>query len=155
MTSTDLRSREQTGGLPASIDDIIENFEILDEVDDRYRYLIELGRMLPPLPEEARSEANRVRGCVSQVWLATRTEPGFDGKPLIHFAGDSDALITKGIVAILLVFFSGLPAEEILSRDALALFSRLNLSEHLTPQRSNGARAMVERMKADARASLG
>jgi cysteine desulfuration protein SufE len=137
-----------------SIDEIIGNFELLDEWDDRYRYIIELGRSLPELPEEARTEANKVQGCASQVWLETKVRPnGADG-PVLTFVGDSDAHIVKGLIAILLAFYSGRTAREILSRDATALFTQLGLGEHLTPQRSNGFRSMVERIRRDAQAAL-
>ncbi|HVG51029.1 MAG TPA: SufE family protein, partial [Xanthobacteraceae bacterium] len=126
----------------------------LDEWDDRYRYIIELGRSLPALPDEARSEANKVRGCASQVWLKTRIEPNGAAGPSLHFRGDSDAHIVRGLIAILLALYSGKAAREILSADAIAVFEELGLKEHLTPQRSNGFRAMVERINADAREAL-
>ena len=94
-----------------TIDEIIENFEFLDDWDDRYRYLIELGRTLEPLPEEAHNEANKVRGCASQVWLQTSVAPGPDGEPVLHFLGDSDAHIVRGLVALTLTFFSGRTAQ--------------------------------------------
>jgi cysteine desulfuration protein SufE len=137
-----------------TIDDIIDNFELIEDWDDRYRYLIELGRDLPPLSDTDRSEANKVRGCASQVWLATSVERGLAGEPLLRFAGDSDAHIVRGLIAILFALYSGRPAQEILSRDAGEVFERLGLREHLTPQRSNGFRSMVERMRADSRAAL-
>jgi cysteine desulfuration protein SufE len=136
-----------------TIDDITENFALLDEWDDRYRYVIELGRMLAPLPEAARSEANKVQGCASQVWLSTTV--GLDkNEPVLSFVGDSDAHIVRGLIAILLAVYSGKPARDILSTDAIALFDRIGLREHLTPQRSNGLRSMVERIRSDARAAL-
>jgi cysteine desulfuration protein SufE len=137
-----------------TIDDIIENFEFLDEWDDRYRYIIELGRGLPDLPEDARTEANKVRGCASQVWVKTDTRPNGPEGPALEFRGDSDALIVRGLIAILFALYSGKPAREILATDAIAVFEKLGLREHLTPQRSNGFRAMVDRIKADARAAL-
>jgi cysteine desulfuration protein SufE len=137
----------------AAIDEIIDNFSVLDDWDDRYRYVIELGRMLAPLPEPERNEINKVQGCASQVWLDTRVEPDAAG-PTLSFVGDSDAHIVRGLIAILLALYSGKPAREILSTDAVALFDRLGLREHLTPQRSNGFRSMVERIRADARAAL-
>jgi cysteine desulfuration protein SufE len=137
-----------------SIDEIIGNFELLDEWDDRYRYIIELGRTLPPLPDRARSEANKVQGCASQVWMETVVKPDGTGGPVLSFAGDSDAHIVKGLIAILFALYSGQPAKEILARDAVALFNQLGLGEHLTPQRSNGFRSMVERIRRDAQAAL-
>ena len=137
-----------------AIDEIIDNFTLLDEWDDRYRYLIELGRTLSPLPEDARNAANKVQGCASQVWLATSVRPnGADG-PVLAFEGDSDAHIVRGLIAVLFALYSGKPAREILSTDAVALFDRLGLREHLTPQRSNGFRSMVERIRRDANAAL-
>jgi cysteine desulfuration protein SufE len=138
----------------AAIDDIIENFSVLDDWDDRYRYVIELGRTLAPLPEAARTQANKVQGCASQVWLDTRITPGGAAGPALSFVGDSDAHIVRGLIAILLTLYSGRPAREILDTDAIALFEQLGLREHLTPQRSKGFRSMVERIKADARTAL-
>jgi cysteine desulfuration protein SufE len=136
------------------IDEIIDNFSVLDDWDDRYRYLIELGRELPPLAEAAHNDANKVQGCASQVWLDTRVrQDGADG-PVLVFAGDSDAHIVRGLIAILFAIFSGQHANDILKTDALALFERMGLREHLTPQRSNGFRSMVERIRADARGAL-
>ena len=135
------------------IDEIIDNFSLLDEWDDRYRYVIELGRRMRPLPELHRIEANKVQGCASQVWLATTA--CFDGdQAVLNFCGDSDAHIVRGLVAILLAVVSGKQASEILAADPIALFDRLGLREHLTPQRSNGFRSMVERIKSDARTAL-
>jgi cysteine desulfuration protein SufE len=126
---------------------------MLDDWDDRYRYLIELGRELPPLAESAHNEANKVHGCASQVWLDTNVRPnGADG-PVLTFAGDSDAHIVRGLIAILFAVFSGKTARSILATDALALFEKMGLREHLTPQRSNGFRAMVERIRAEANAA--
>ena len=137
-----------------SIDDIIENFSLLDDWDDRYRYVIELGRELTPLPDAARTDSNKVQGCASQVWLSTDVKPDGKDGPVLTFAGDSDAHIVRGLIAILFAFYSGKPARAILADDAIALFNRLGLREHLTPQRSNGFKSMVERIKADARTAL-
>jgi cysteine desulfuration protein SufE len=137
-----------------TLDEIIDNFALLEEWDDRYRYVIELGRGLTPLTERDRAEANKVQGCASQVWLATTVRPNGAGGPVLTFSGDSDAHIVRGLIAILFAMYSGKPAREILSADAIALFERLGLREHLTPQRSNGFRSMVERIRADARAAL-
>jgi cysteine desulfuration protein SufE len=137
-----------------TVDEIIADFSLLEDWDDRYRYVIELGRALVPLAAEAHNEANKVQGCASQVWLATRVTPDGTGGPVLTFVGDSDAHIVRGLIAILLTIYSGKPAREILGTDAVALFERLGLREHLTPQRSNGFRAMVERIKADAQAAL-
>jgi len=136
------------------IAEIIDNFSILDEWDDRYRYLIELGRELPALAAAAHNDANKVQGCASQVWLDTTVLPNGAAGPVLTFAGDSDAHIVRGLIAILFSIFSGKPAKDILSTDALSLFEQMGLREHLTPQRSNGFRSMVERIRSDARAAL-
>jgi cysteine desulfuration protein SufE len=144
----------QDEGSMADIDDIIDNFSLLDEWDDRYRYLIELGRDLPPLAAEAHNEANKVRGCASQVWLDTSVRPNGAGGPVLTFVGDSDAHIVRGLIAILFAMYSGRSAKDILATDAVALFEKMGLREHLTPQRSNGFRSMVDRIHSDARAAL-
>jgi cysteine desulfuration protein SufE len=138
----------------ADIDEIIDNFSLLDEWDDRYRYLIELGRELPPLAAEAHTDANKVQGCASQVWLGTSVRPNGASGPVLTFEGDSDAHIVRGLIAVLFAMYSGRSANDILTTDAIALFERMGLREHLTPQRSNGFRSMVERIRADARAAL-
>ncbi len=133
------------------IDEITGNFAFLDDWEDRYRYLIELGKALPPLPDPLRTEANKVRGCASQVWLVstvTRDAP----EQRLTFEGDSDAHIVRGLVALLLTLYSGHTASEILAIDAASLFARLGLNEHLTPQRSNGVVSMIARIRADAAA---
>jgi len=137
-----------------TLDEIVDNFSLLEEWDDRYRYVIELGRALSPLAERDRTEANKVQGCASQVWLATTVHPNGQGGPMLTFFGDSDAHIVRGLIAILFAMFSGKQARDILSTDAIAVFERLGLREHLTPQRSNGFRSMVERIRADAQAAL-
>jgi cysteine desulfuration protein SufE len=138
----------------AEIDDIIGNFALLEDWDDRYRYLIELGRELPPLPAAAHNDANKVQGCASQVWLDTRVRPNGPGGPVLTFAGDSDAHIVRGLIAILFALYSGKSARDILASDAIDLFETIGLREHLTPQRSNGFRSMVERIRSDASAAL-
>jgi cysteine desulfuration protein SufE len=137
-----------------TIDEIIDNFAVLDDWDDRYRYVIELGRELAPLPDAARNDANKVQGCASQVWLSTKVKPNGAAGPVLTFEGDSDAHIVRGLIAILFAYYSGKPARDILDADAIALFNRLGLREHLTPQRSNGFKSMVERIKSDARSAL-
>ena len=137
-----------------ALDQIVENFALLDEWDDRYRYVIELGRTLPPLAESAHIDANKVRGCASQVWLVTHVKPDGSAGPILKFEGDSDAHIVRGLIAILFAVYSGKSAREILAVDALSLFDRLGLRENLTPQRSNGLRSMVERIRAEAKAAL-
>lgn len=138
-----------------TLDDIRADFALLDDWESRYRYIIELGRTLPPLPEEARTEANKVRGCASQVWLVSRAKcdrPG--GETRLFFEGDSDAHIVRGLIAILFALYGGKTPEAILSTDPRPLFAALGLSEHLTPQRANGLAAMAERIRAEARAAL-
>ena len=138
--------------MTTSLDDIVANFELLDEWDDRYRYLIELGKGLEPLSEAAHNDVNKVRGCASQVWLDVHREGGPGPQTRLHFLGDSDAHIVRGLVALALAIFSGRPASEILATDAFAIYEKLGLAAHLTPQRSNGVRAMIDRIKNDARA---
>jgi len=136
------------------IDEIIENFSVLDEWEDRYRYLIELGRGLEPLTEEEHAPQNKVRGCASQVWLITKTQ-GSGRDAVLTFRGDSDAHIVRGLVAVLFVLYSGKNAGEILALDEKAAFAKLGLDSHLTLQRSNGLASMVARVKADASAAVG
>jgi cysteine desulfuration protein SufE len=138
----------------ADIEEIVDNFAALDDWDDRYRYLIELGRELPPLSEAAYNDTNKVQGCASQVWLDTTVRPNGAGGPVLTFEGDSDAHIVRGLIAILFAIYSGRPARDILVTDAVKLFESMGLREHLTPQRSNGFRSMVERIRSDARAAL-
>ena len=135
------------------IDDLKADFELLDDWEERYRYVIELGKELPPFDEAARSAANKVRGCASQVWLVSRAS-GDPRNPVLIYAGDSDALIVKGLIAIAFMLFSGRGARDILATDAVPLLRELGLDAHLTPQRSNGFAAMIGRIKADARAAL-
>lgn len=138
--------------IPMTLENILANFQLLDDWEDRYRYVIELGRALPPLPEAARTEANKVRGCASQVWLATQVNGATAGAtPRLSFKGDSDAHIVRGLIAILFAIYSGRRADEIVRIDAEGVFRRLGLAEHLTPQRSNGFASMVERICTDAR----
>ena len=136
-----------------ALDDIRSDFALLEDWEDRYRYVIELGRALPPFPEALRTDANKVRGCASQVWLAT--EPISDHRSqsrTLAMQGTSDALIVQGLIAVLFALYAGKPVPEILATDAQAMFAELGLKDHLTPQRSNGLASMVERIRADARA---
>ncbi len=142
-----------TAQAATKLDEIIENFDYLEEWEDRYRYVIELGRGLEPLDAAAYCDQNKVRGCVSQVWLVTSVARAADGSPVLYFKGDSDAHIVRGVVAILLALYSGQTASEILGTDAHGLFDKLGLLAHLTPQRANGVRAMVERIKQEARSA--
>ena len=132
-----------------TIADIREDFALLDSWEDRYRYVIELGRQLPVMPDSLKTDANKVRGCASQVWLATRTIP-CDASAVMSMQGDSDAHIVRGLVAILFAIYDGHTPDEILKINAVAEFASLGLKEHLTPQRSNGFASMVERIRVDA-----
>ena len=131
------------------IQTIRDDFAFLDDWEDRYRYVIELGKAMPDLPEEFRTDTNKVRGCASQVRLVTRTE-GNPDDPVMTFRGDSDAHIVRGLVAILLAAASGRKASDLADLDAGLLLDELGLGEHLTAQRANGLRSMVERIKAEA-----
>lgn len=133
------------------LDDLAQEFDLLGDWEERYRYVIDLGRELAPLSDGERSEANKVRGCASQVWLDSRRDGGPGPQTLLHFRGDSDAHIVRGLVALALAIYSGRSASEILETDAFAIYEKLGLAAHLTPQRSNGVRSMIERIKSDAR----
>jgi cysteine desulfuration protein SufE len=137
-----------------TIDEIRENFALLDDWDDRYRYVIELGRTLEPMSEAEHSAANKVQGCASQVWLSKRIDRNNGNEPVLNYLGDSDAHIVRGLIAILLTLYSGHTPQQILSTDAIALLDEFGFREHLTPQRSNGLRSMVERIRSDARQVL-
>jgi cysteine desulfuration protein SufE len=136
-------------GIDGALADLMDEFEVLGDWEERYRYVIELGRELAPLAETERSETNKVRGCASQVWLVR--DPGPDGR--LKFRGDSDAHIVRGLIAILMRLFSGRTPEEILAFDAPAAFARLGLTGALSQQRSNGLGAMAERIRREARAA--
>jgi cysteine desulfuration protein SufE len=130
---------------PKAFEDISENLQFLDDWEDRYRYLIELGQALPPLREEERTEANKVRGCASQVWLVSEREGD-----VMHYRGESDAHIVRGLVAVLIALYSGLSVGDVARTDAIAIFDELGLREHLSTQRSNGLAAMVKRIRTEA-----
>jgi cysteine desulfuration protein SufE len=132
---------------PQPFRDIEENLSFLDDWEERYRYLIELGQALPPLAPEERNAANKVHGCTSQVWLVSER----DGATL-RYRGESDAMIVRGLVAVLIALYSGRPAAEIAETDAIAILDALGLREHLSTQRSNGLVAMVNRIRGEARA---
>jgi cysteine desulfuration protein SufE len=129
-----------------NVDELVEAFAALGEWEERYRYLIELGRKLPPLPEAERTEANKVRGCMSQVWLASTLAPG--PPPRLELRGDSDAHIVKGLIALLFKLYAGRTPREMLALDPGAVFERLGLESHITMNRRNGFYAMVERIRA-------
>jgi len=138
----------------STVEEITDDFALIDDWEERYRYVIELGRSLDPLPEDAHNDTNKVRGCASQVWLETTIQPSGSDGPVLTFRGDSDAHIVRGLIAIIMATYSGKTARAILATDALGLFQQLGLTEHLTPQRSNGVRSMVERIRRDATNAL-
>jgi len=135
--------------MPQNIQDMMDDFSFLDDWEDRYMHVIELGRSLAPLSDEERNASTKVNGCVSQVWLVLEVEKA-GSNPVLKFRGDSDAHIVKGLVAVALTIFSGRTAQEIVDIDAAGILSGLGLEEHLTPQRSNGLHAMIGRIKRDA-----
>lgn len=135
-----------------SLQQIIDDFAYLDEWEDRYRYVIELGKQLPDLPESEKTAEHKVQGCASQVWLVSETGEG--GDPAMIFRGDSDAHIVRGLVAIVLAVYSGHKASEIASTDAIDIFNRIGLVEHLSSQRANGLRSMVKRIRDEASRAL-
>jgi len=137
-----------------SIGEIEDNFDLLDDWEDRYRYVIELGSGLAPLSEAEHAPQHKVRGCASQVWLISNVDNDGANGPRLTFRGDSDAHIVRGLIAILLAVYSGKPAREIVTLDAEALFARMGLKDHLTQQRSNGLASMVERIRSDAARAL-
>lgn len=128
-----------------TLDELAETFELLGDWEERYRYIIELGRQLPPLPAEDHNEQTKVRGCMSQVWLTHRVEPG--SPPRLVFGGDSDAHIVKGLIAVLFELVSGRTPQQILALDIGSAFERLGLESHISMNRRNGFYAMVERIK--------
>ena len=132
-----------------SLETLLADFDLFDDWEDRYKYIIELGNTLEPLSAEEHCDDNKVPGCVSQVWLVTEKQTD-----TLRFRGDSDAHIVRGLVAILLDLYSDRPSADILAFDARAAFEKMGLGEHLTPQRSNGFYAMVQRIRNDAAASL-
>jgi cysteine desulfuration protein SufE len=132
---------------------LLSDFEVLDDWEDRYRHVIDLGRDLPELPVEDHAAKNKVMGCASQVWI-TSSVSGPAADPIVSFSGDSDALIVKGLIAIAFMIYSGRPAREIVATDAAPILAQLGLREHLTPQRSNGFASMIQRIKSDAAAAL-
>ncbi len=137
--------------MTATIDDLIETFDLLgDDWEERFRYIISLGKELPSMPDEAKTEENRVQGCQSQAWLICREMP----EHKLEFLADADAFIVRGLIAILLRAFSHRSPEEILAFDIEGLFTKLGLDRQLTPARSNGLHAMVKKIRGLARTSL-
>ncbi len=138
-------------GTKQTFDEIAENLSFLDNWEDRYRYVIELGDALEPILEAERNDANKVNGCVSRVWLVTETNK-HNNQTILSYRGDSDAMIVKGLVAILIALYSGQSARKITDTDAIKIFDEMGLREHLTSQRANGLVAMVNRIRAEAKA---
>jgi cysteine desulfuration protein SufE len=138
--------------IDVSLERIERGFQLMQNWQDRYRYLIQLGGKLEPLPEELKVEEHRVKGCTSNVWLIS--EPSYDDPPRLRFRADSDAQIVKGLVALLMIMYSDRTPEEILGVDARSILDRLELQAHLSPSRSNGLFAMVERIRTEAAQAL-
>jgi cysteine desulfuration protein SufE len=134
-----------------SIDDLVEDFELFEDWEERYRYIVDLGKKLPPMPEEEKIEDNKVRGCMSQVWMTSQVDDSTNPSTL-SFRADSDAFIVKGLIAILLELYSGRTPQEITELDATEALTRLGLESHLSPNRRNGFVAMVGRIKSEAQA---
>ena len=134
-----------------SLDDLVEDFELFEDWEERYRYIVDLGKKLPPMTEGEMSEDNKVRGCMSQVWMVSEADTAAS-PPIVHYRADSDAFIVKGLIAILLELYSGRTPAEILSLDAAEALGRLGLESHLSPNRRNGFVAMVDRIKSEAAA---
>lgn len=126
----------------AAFEEVVEDFEFLEDWEDRYRYVIERGRAMDPLNDALKVDANKMHGCASQVWLFPRIEDG-----VFSFEGDSDAMIVRGLIAVLRALYNGLPVAEVPGVDAGGELARLGLNDHLSAQRSNGLRAMVERIR--------
>jgi cysteine desulfuration protein SufE len=138
----------ESTSIDLALSELVEEFDVLGDWEERYRYVIDLGRDLAPLTDTERSDANKVRGCASQVWLVTETGPG----GVLDFRGDSDAHIVRGLIAILMRLYSGRKPAEIRAFDAKAALGRLGLTEALSQQRSNGLFSMIERIRRDAAA---
>ena len=128
-----------------AFEELVETFEFLDDWEDRYRHVIDMGKGLPQLPEGQKLPATKVDGCASQVWLVPEVE-GMGPQAVLRFEGDSDAMIVKGLIAVLRTLYNGLTVAEVRAADAAAELARLGLDEHLSSQRSNGLRAMVARI---------
>ncbi len=135
-----------------TIADLVSDFELIDDWEDRYRHVIELGRALPVMNDSLKTAATKVSGCASQVWIYSTVVDSSNGKQLL-LQGDSDAIIVKGLIAVVFMMFAPLTAQAVVNYDALGMFEQLGLKEHLTPQRSNGVASMIKRIKADAAAA--
>lgn len=130
----------------AEFEEIVDNFELFDDWEDRYRYVIELGRSMPELPDGQKTAETKVDGCVSQVWLVPEVKANGGGEDCLYFQGDSDAMIVRGLIAVLRALYCGQPLSEVPRIDAQAELGRLDLESHLSSQRSNGLKAMVRRI---------
>ena len=145
-------ARKTNKGVILTIDEIVENFQFLDDWEDRYKYLIELGNALESISDADHNDTTKVNGCVSQVWITVDHDDG--DNPVMIYKGDSDAHIVRGLIAVTLAIFSGRKASEIVALDEITYFNQIGLQEHITPQRSNGLRAMVQRIKESAAKQL-
>jgi len=135
-----------------TVEELVENFELLDDWEDRYRYVIDLGKKLPAMPTDEMVEENKVRGCMSQVWLVSEMDRQ-TSPPVVRFRADSDAFIVKGLIAILMELYQGQTPDRILELDALDVMARIGLDQHLSPNRRNGLVSMIQRIKAIASAA--
>ena len=132
----------------ADFEELVETFEFLDDWEDRYRHVIDIGKAMPPLEDALRVPATKVDGCASQVWLVPKIDDG-----ILTFRGESDAMIVRGLIAVLLALYNNQPVTEVTKIDAVAELGRLGLNDHLSAQRSNGLRAMVQRIRETAAAA--
>ena len=132
----------------ADFEDLVETFEFLDDWEDRYRHVIDMGKAMPPLEDALRVPATKVDGCASQVWLVPQIKDG-----TFTFRGESDAMIVRGLIAVLLALYNNQPVSDVVKTDAVAELGRLGLNDHLSAQRSNGLRAMVDRSRETAAAA--
>lgn len=144
MTATEDQFRNNPLGKDVTLDDVFDAFEFLDDWEERYAYIIDLGKQLPPFPDSDRTEENYVHGCQSQVWLTHYQDEG-DGK--LYLMIDSDAMIVRGLAAIILVALNGKTPRDLLTTDIDELFERLDLFRHISPTRGNGLRAMVGKIR--------
>ncbi|WP_420549324.1 SufE family protein [Curvivirga sp.] len=134
-----------------TIEELIDNFELFDDWDDRFSYIIDLGKKMAPMPEEEMIEQNKVRGCMSQVWVTSRLE---ENNTIMRFNADSDAFIVKGLIAVLMAIYDGKSPSYIADTDAIAVLAQVGLDQHLSPNRRNGLVSMVERIRRDASEAL-
>ena len=139
----------------AAFENLKDDFEFIDDWEERYKYVIELGRDMPVLPENEHSDANKVHGCVSQVWIKSDIVNDDQGIKRLQFLGDSDAMIVRGLVAVLRILLNDQPVEDVVAMDAVGELAKLGLNDHLTPQRSNGLNSMITRLQEDARIAAG